>query len=531
MISTEDNQQELEFISTDRVNRRRFTEPTGYRESEHEVRYNRIQMLAEGNERLMLEGLSQIYNSKADAVNVMVLGRTGSGKSAFINLLAGKPLFARRDEDTMEFILDSNDQLPGIVIGNNNSSETSIPRSWVYDENTVYWDCPGFDDNRGIEYEIANAFLIKKLFEVNQACKILIVVSDIDVNERRKTRLLSAIRALDVFFQSNVEMVASGLMLVVAGADPDKTVISIQGTLQKMIDTTEFDLTEPQKQICRIFMHNSMILFQMPRVEGAIDIACGQEYLAKIENLAIINNIQVKAIISSGAEVIVLEAYANLLRSINLEIDTFLSNQSLKLQGVIVNTKRTEEIQQLSMAIRNFQTISNRLANTTVWSNKQLLELVPECVQLDPGCNIAQLKLSLKNLLRKTEIFEFLEQFVAVDSRIKLGIHDAIIEYLANCIRDANLAIQSIEQKKVGEKLITVQHDLQRESAARARIEQTAALERRLNATREAAATKRSQEQANQISNLKTQVQELINRPAPPAPSGGGGSHFPCLIL
>lgn len=202
MISNEDNQQaqRLESISPDRVNRRRLTEPTGYRQSEHEVRYNRIQMLAEGNERLMLEGLSQIYNSKADAVNVMVLGRTGSGKSAFINLLAGKPLFSRRDEDTMEFILDSNDQLPGIVIGNNNSSETSIPRSWVYDENTVYWDCPGFDDNRGIEYEIANAFLIKKLFEVNQACKILIVVSDTDVNERRKTRLLSAIRTLDVFF-------------------------------------------------------------------------------------------------------------------------------------------------------------------------------------------------------------------------------------------------------------------------------------------------------------------------------------------
>ena len=40
MVFTEDNQQELEFISIDRVNRRRFTEPTGYRESEYELRYN-----------------------------------------------------------------------------------------------------------------------------------------------------------------------------------------------------------------------------------------------------------------------------------------------------------------------------------------------------------------------------------------------------------------------------------------------------------------------------------------------------------
>lgn len=432
----------------------------------HEERHNRTLELAEENERLMMEGLSHISNAVTNAV--MVLGRTGSGKSALINLLAGKPLISRRNENTMKFFLDSPDMLPGITIGNQHQSETSIPHAWIYNGNTAYWDCPGFDDNRGIEYEITNAFLFKKLFEAHQTCKIIIVVADADLNEPRATKLLSAIRALDTFFHSDVEKIRSGLMLVVSGAHPQKTSIQIQGTLQSIIDTPAFALTDPQKNIFQVFINNPIIIFKKPVVDGAFDTTCAQEYLQTIENLGVINNLQVNSSVSAASRLILLETYANLLRSINLEIDNLMSSLSLQLQGAIARAQASQDLQELRMAIAGFQSISDRCDDGATLSNNQLLlEILPQCMQLNINHHIEMPTLNLNNTLHKTEIFDFLEQFVERDARVKLGIHAAITGYLSNCIRDTNSAIQTIEQQITGQKITTLQFDLQKEKDAR----------------------------------------------------------------
>ena len=39
-----------------------------------------------------------------------------------------------------------------------------VPAHFVDDSNKmVFWDCPGFEDNRGEVQEIANAFYIQKI--------------------------------------------------------------------------------------------------------------------------------------------------------------------------------------------------------------------------------------------------------------------------------------------------------------------------------------------------------------------------------
>jgi energy-coupling factor transporter ATP-binding protein EcfA2 len=436
----------------------------------HEEKHNNTLTLAEENERLMMKGLNQISNTVTNAV--MVLGRTGSGKSALINLLAGKPLFASRHRHTRELFLDSPEMLPEITIGNEHPSETSIPHAWIYNDNTAFWDCPGFDDNRGVEYEITNAFLFKKLFDAHRTCKILIVVSDVDLNDIRALLLLSAVRALDAFFQSDIERIRPGLMLVVSRADPDKTVIQIRDTFQSIIDTTAFALTDRQKDIFRVFKNNPIIMFKKPVVEGAFDTACAQEYLETIGNLGVINNLQVNSIVSTASNVILLETYANLLHSIRLEIDNLMSSLSLQLQGSIMSSQASRDLQELRTAVEGFQVISNKFDNEVILSNKQLLlEIVPQCMQLNINHSIALPTSKLRNISHKAEIFDFLEQFVARDARVNLGIKAAITGYLSNCMRDANSAIQTIEQQKTGETITTLQFDLQREKDSRVATE------------------------------------------------------------
>ena len=41
----------------------------------------------------------------------------------------------------------------------------------------VYWDCPGFEDTKGVEQDIANGFFIKQIFDNSEMVKILLVTS------------------------------------------------------------------------------------------------------------------------------------------------------------------------------------------------------------------------------------------------------------------------------------------------------------------------------------------------------------------
>ena len=545
--------------------------------------------LAEENERVMMEGLNQIPDTVRNAV--MVLGRTGSGKSALINMLAGRPLIAQQDEVTLKFFLTSEDMLPGITIGNLLLSETSIPRAWVYND-TVFWDCPGFDDNRGIEYEISHAFMFKKLFDTYQSCKIILVISDDDLNDRRAEKILPAIRALDLFFQSDIQRIRSGLMLVVSGSSPDKTIENIQQTFKRIINTVAFNLTRSQKAIFRLFAGydlclmsdlpaegnirnpemnvvylakndtrleyvvlsptgnivdgeldleiqedltreilnnnkneiltgiseqyiaqltaNPIVVFHTPTIEGVFDTdQYAETCLNTTEHLGVINDLHVNPTISPASQVVLLEMYANLLRSTNLDIDNLMNNLSLQLQSSIARAQNSQNCQELTIAIETFQEISDRFDSEEALSNDQLLlEIIPACMQVNINQHIELPLLSLRNMLYKTEIFDFLEQFVERHARTTLGIEAAITGYLSNCMRDARATIQAIELQQTGERITTLQFDLQRESAARI------------------AADLRTAEMTNSLKNIEKELKEAQKKA-----EEGGKTKYVCQIM
>ena len=65
-------------------------------------------------------------------------------------------------------------------------------------------------------------------------------------------------------------------------------------------------------------------------------------------------------------------------------------------------------------------------------------------------------------MLDKTETFDFLDQFVDRDAKVKLNLQKSIVEYLSNCTRDTSLTIKTIEQQVEKEKIIALQFELNR---------------------------------------------------------------------
>ena len=110
---------------------------------------------------------------------VVVLGNTGAGKSAFINLLAGCE-FAYEDDDRMVVRADSS--IAELMrIGHSNVSETFAPQ--VEDASSslgagfAFADCPGFLDNRGFEINVANAVNVAQTVSASESIVCVVVVN------------------------------------------------------------------------------------------------------------------------------------------------------------------------------------------------------------------------------------------------------------------------------------------------------------------------------------------------------------------
>ncbi|KAL1525018.1 hypothetical protein AB1Y20_019893 [Prymnesium parvum] len=119
-------------------------------------------------------GASQARHAEGKKV-VVVLGNTGAGKSAFINLLHGCS-FELSPEGKM-VVPRSSEVAELMKIGHSNASETFAPRvaeARSLGEGFAFADCPGFLDNRGFEINVANAVNVRQT--LSAAASVLVVV-------------------------------------------------------------------------------------------------------------------------------------------------------------------------------------------------------------------------------------------------------------------------------------------------------------------------------------------------------------------
>lgn len=233
---------------------------------------------------LIEHGKSSLSKNLNERV-VLVIGQTGVGKSTLINYLSGARLTAV--DDYGDFILHVENQVGEIEIGHEATSKTTVPNKWHDQINDIiYWDCPGFEDTKGAEQDIANAFYIQRLFH-NAFLKILIVVQHTTLKEKRGSAFSHLIGKLGALLK-DFDHFKTAIALVVSKTPEEATKDNVRKTIHGIVDKASGSLNDVQISIMKFLLENPqrIEIFGSPTQAGVIGDEQKNKILNMIKNVA-----------------------------------------------------------------------------------------------------------------------------------------------------------------------------------------------------------------------------------------------------
>lgn len=112
---------------------------------------NQILNLIKESDKILLESIDK---------SIVIIGRTGSGKSTLVNYLVNiNNLIVEVNENGDHVFALGNISNNIAKIGHTLTSETSLPNKIInFATNEVFWDCPGFGDTKGVLSDVLNAY-------------------------------------------------------------------------------------------------------------------------------------------------------------------------------------------------------------------------------------------------------------------------------------------------------------------------------------------------------------------------------------
>ena len=129
-----------------------------------------------------------------------------SGSELVVKLQGLKPTFDNKGNSN-------------IKIGHEKLSETTVP-TMVKIDNMAFYDCPGFKDNKGQEYEISNSFFVQRLLELYKKVKLVLIIDESHISEARADKLPKLVRNLREAF-GTFEDIKDGVVLIINRVEPN----------------------------------------------------------------------------------------------------------------------------------------------------------------------------------------------------------------------------------------------------------------------------------------------------------------------
>ncbi|OJW47098.1 MAG: hypothetical protein BGO67_10330 [Alphaproteobacteria bacterium 41-28] len=176
-----------------------------------------IRKLVRGIDEVKRRITKNTEKQKNNTKSLIVLGKSGKGKSTLVHGLAGIPLSVRSDGRIEPKNLA--DTLPGFTIGHGFAAGTSLP-GVHYDEgkNITLKDCPGFDDpgddeDDGARQDLINGYSIQEVFSSAPEHKVLLTISHSDLNDRAK-EFMDALDKLTKLIPDDHELYQSTYLVV-----------------------------------------------------------------------------------------------------------------------------------------------------------------------------------------------------------------------------------------------------------------------------------------------------------------------------
>lgn len=180
--------------------------------------------------QLIHNGMTAIPLDQENKQAVIVIGDTGVGKSTILNFLSGTDLIVKFDG--LKPTLD-NAGATNVKIGHEKYSQTSIPTKLVIDK-IAFYDCPGFKDNKGEEYEISNSFFVQRLLDIYQRVKLVLIIDESHISEARADKLPKLVKNLHKSFKT-FDDIKDGVVMIINRAARDASAEDYHKELRKMI--------------------------------------------------------------------------------------------------------------------------------------------------------------------------------------------------------------------------------------------------------------------------------------------------------
>lgn len=134
-----------------------------------------------------IERGSQILESVKGKDVVIVLGKTGAGKSTFIQGIAGKKMCTTKHSTTYfgntvdKHVYEVEDPMPNFEIGHDKCSKTRFVNGFTHkaasQRELVYLDSPGFEDTNGCEVDIATSVVLGQVAKVCRSLRFVMLVN------------------------------------------------------------------------------------------------------------------------------------------------------------------------------------------------------------------------------------------------------------------------------------------------------------------------------------------------------------------
>ncbi len=179
------------------------------------------------------EGISSLqYKSLAEKSVVVFLGESGVGKSTVVDYLYGCKMSAHIDKDTGTVTIEAEN--PPATIGDSALSHTLFPQVVdIADKLFSLCDSPGFRDNRGPEYEISGALVLKEILQKVKALKgivLLISYQSIHSDSRNTGLMKVALHFTEMFpdYAKNLDSFQVFITKVPQGALIDQTIKKLE---------------------------------------------------------------------------------------------------------------------------------------------------------------------------------------------------------------------------------------------------------------------------------------------------------------
>ncbi|RZI45314.1 hypothetical protein [Candidatus Finniella inopinata] len=251
-----------------------------------------------------IQNVSQRVNASrathGDAPSTIVIGTSSHGKSTLITYLAGKPLVSSKGP--RGFVLNTTDPLPGFTIGSSVGVGTRLPSSW-YDSSSrvVYWDCPGFNDSRGPDTDVVNAFSIQQLFRPPSNVKIVIALREAELQQNSANFADLLKRVVDTFPDSD-QLHQCISLVVTMHRDVDVEEV-LKDIFAHSADNALFNETRV-KSLVKFLSDNvraRVSVFPYPTAEGAYSATGRDPILQSINSSSFVRNIRSNVVVPARA--------------------------------------------------------------------------------------------------------------------------------------------------------------------------------------------------------------------------------------